>query len=165
MAEDRGELLQHFQTMRNDFLATIDGLTDDQLCEPTIDGWSVKDHLLHIALWDDVRASEVERISAACAVADRALATLLPEIRPGVTDADLALRLEWLMRTGSAEALSFDVTCLSGPEAALPHGSPGDRLIRDRANQFRQNSELLRFLSRQYKKQSAGIRFKDNIRN
>ncbi len=72
---------------------------------------------------------EVERIEAACAVADRALAALLPEIRPGVTEHDLALRLEWLMRTGGAEALAFDVACLAGPEAALPHGSPGDRPV------------------------------------
>ncbi len=72
---------------------------------------------------------EVERIAAACAVADRALAALLPEIRPGVTERDLALRLEWLIRTGGAEALAFDVACLAGPEAALPHGSPGDRPV------------------------------------
>ena len=72
---------------------------------------------------------EIERIAAACAVADRALAALLPEIRPGVTEHDLALRLEWLMRTGGAEALAFDVACLAGPEAALPHGSPGDRPV------------------------------------
>jgi Xaa-Pro aminopeptidase len=77
--------------------------------------------------------AEVERIAASCAVADRALAALLPEIRPGVTEIDLALRLEWLMRTGGAESLAFDVACLSGPEAALPHGSPGDRPVQDRA--------------------------------
>lgn len=74
---------------------------------------------------------EIERIAAACAVADRALATLLPEIRAGVTEHELALRLEWLMRTGGAEALAFDVACLSGPEAALPHGSPGHRPVLD----------------------------------
>ena len=73
--------------------------------------------------------AEVERIAAACAVADRALATLLPEIRPGATEAELALRLEWLIRTGGAEALAFEVACLAGPEAALPHGAPGDRPI------------------------------------
>jgi Xaa-Pro aminopeptidase len=72
---------------------------------------------------------EVERIEAACAVADRALAALLPEIRAGVTEHDLALRLEWLIRTGGAEALAFDVACLAGPEAALPHGAPGDRPV------------------------------------
>ena len=73
--------------------------------------------------------AESERIAAACAVADRALAALLPEIRSGATEGDLALRLEWLMRTGGAEALAFDVACLAGPEAALPHGAPGDRPV------------------------------------
>jgi Xaa-Pro aminopeptidase len=73
--------------------------------------------------------TEIERIAAACAVADRALAALLPEIVAGVTEHDLALRLEWLMRTGGAEAVAFDPTCLSGPQAALPHGAPEDRPI------------------------------------
>ena len=73
--------------------------------------------------------AEMERIEAACAVADRALAGLLDEIRPGVTERQLALSLEWRMRTGGAEALAFDVACLAGPEAALPHGSPGDRPV------------------------------------
>ena len=70
--------------------------------------------------------AEVERIAAACAVADRALATLLPRIKPGATEAALALELEWLLRTGGAEAVAFDPTCLAGPKAALPHGSPGE---------------------------------------
>jgi len=56
-------------------------------------------------------------------------AALLPEIQPGVTEHDLALRLEWLIRTGGAGALAFDVACLAGPEAALPHGAPGDRPV------------------------------------
>jgi Xaa-Pro aminopeptidase len=73
--------------------------------------------------------AELERIAAACAVADRALATLLPRIQPGVTETALALELEWLMRTNGAEALAFDVACLAGPQAALPHGSPGERPV------------------------------------
>lgn len=89
-----------------------------------IEGWVEGDRAVK-------EPAELERVAAACAVADRALAALLPEIRPGVTEADLALRLEWLMRTGGAEALAFDVACLSGPEAALPHGAPGDRPVRD----------------------------------
>ena len=78
----------------------------------------------------DKEPEEVERIAAACAVADDALRRLLPSIRPGVTEHDLALQLEWEMRTHGAEALAFDVTCLSGPRAALPHGSPGERRVR-----------------------------------
>jgi uncharacterized damage-inducible protein DinB len=64
MAEDRDALLRHYRRMREDLLAAIDGLSDEQLSEPSLDGWSVKDHLAHVALWDDVRASEVARISA-----------------------------------------------------------------------------------------------------
>lgn len=64
MSEDRDELLQHYRTMRQGLLAAIDGLDDGALTEPSLDGWSVKDHLAHLALWDDIRASEVERISA-----------------------------------------------------------------------------------------------------
>jgi Xaa-Pro aminopeptidase len=77
--------------------------------------------------------AELERVAAACAVADRALATILPRIRPGATEAELALELEWQMRTNGAEALAFDVACLAGPEAALPHGAPGQRPVLDNA--------------------------------
>ncbi|MEO6350105.1 MAG: Xaa-Pro peptidase family protein [Candidatus Limnocylindrales bacterium] len=75
--------------------------------------------------------SEIERIAAACAVADGALERLWPQIRAGATEQDLALALEWEMRTNGAEALAFDVTCLSGPNAALPHGAPGSRELRE----------------------------------
>jgi Xaa-Pro aminopeptidase len=74
--------------------------------------------------------AELERVAAACAVADQALHDTLPEIRVGVPERDLALALEWRIRTGGAEGLAFDVACLSGPRAALPHGSPGDRRVR-----------------------------------
>ncbi len=69
-------------------------------------------------------------MAAACAVADAALQATLPDIRVGATEQDLALALEWRMRTGGAEGLAFDVACLAGPRAALPHGSPGDRAVR-----------------------------------
>ena len=88
-----------------------------------VEGWVEADRAVK-------EPAEIERIAAACAVADRALATLLPEIRSGSTEAELALRLEWLMRTGGADAIAFDVACLGGPEAALPHGAPGDRPLR-----------------------------------
>jgi len=73
--------------------------------------------------------AELERVAAASAVADRALASLLPSIRPGVTERDLALDLEWRMRTGGATQLAFEVTVLAGAEAALPHGQPGPRPV------------------------------------
>jgi hypothetical protein len=64
MAEDRDALVRHYRQMREDLLATIQGLSDSEMTEPSLDGWSVKDHLAHLALWDDLRASDVRRISA-----------------------------------------------------------------------------------------------------
>ncbi|HEY3072162.1 MAG TPA: Xaa-Pro peptidase family protein [Candidatus Limnocylindrales bacterium] len=82
---------------------------------------------------EEIRAvkepAELERVAAACGVGDRALATLLPSIRVGRTERDLALELEWLIRTGGAEALAFDPAVLAGPDAALPHGAPGERPV------------------------------------
>jgi len=64
MPETREDLLRHYHQMRQDLLSAINGLADEQMTEPSLDGWSVKDHLAHIALWDDIRVSEVVRISA-----------------------------------------------------------------------------------------------------
>jgi len=64
MTEDRKALLEHYRKMREEFLAAIEGLSDAHMTEPSIDGWSVTDHLAHVALWDDFRAAEVTRISA-----------------------------------------------------------------------------------------------------
>lgn len=64
MSEARDALTAHYRQMRADLLASIEGVPDELLMEPTLDGWSVKDHLGHIALWDELRASEVARISA-----------------------------------------------------------------------------------------------------
>jgi len=87
-----------------------------------VEGWVEADRAVK-------EPEEIERIAAACAVADAALEALMPQIRPGVTEAELALALEWAMRTSGAEALAFDVAVLAGPRAALPHGSPGARRV------------------------------------
>jgi uncharacterized damage-inducible protein DinB len=71
MPEDREALLEHYRRMRADLLAAVEGIDDAHLLEPSLDGWSVKDHFAHLALWDEIRASEVTRISAGHASAWR----------------------------------------------------------------------------------------------
>ena len=88
-----------------------------------IEGWVETDRALK-------EPAELERVAAACAVADRALAALLPKVRPGATERDLSLELEWLIRTGGAEAIAFEPACLVGANAALPHGAPSDDAVR-----------------------------------
>ena len=63
MPENKVALLQHYRKTREELLSAIEGLSDELMTEPSLDGWSIKDHLAHIAFWDDIRASEVTRIS------------------------------------------------------------------------------------------------------
>jgi Xaa-Pro aminopeptidase len=72
---------------------------------------------------------EVARVRAACAIADDALAEVLPSLRDGPTERDFALRLEFAMRERGASGNSFDPIIASGPNGAKPHARPTDRLI------------------------------------
>lgn len=70
---------------------------------------------------------ELARIEAAVALADRAFSYILPRLRAGRTEREIALELEWFMRTEGAERVSFDPIVASGPRGALPHARPGPR--------------------------------------
>ncbi len=72
---------------------------------------------------------EIQRIRDAVAISDGAFAQILKEIRPGVTERDISLRLEFLMREAGAESSSFDMIIASGPRSALPHGVASDRVL------------------------------------
>jgi uncharacterized damage-inducible protein DinB len=48
---------------RSRVLAAVDGLTEEQISRPEIDGWSVKDHLNHLTACDEFRFFEIGRIS------------------------------------------------------------------------------------------------------
>ena len=74
-------------------------------------------------------AGEVDRIRAACAIADAAFAEMLPRMKSGITEVEFALDLEFAMRRRGASAVSFDPIIASGPNAAKPHARPSARVI------------------------------------
>ena len=117
MPEDRDELLLHYREMRESLLAAIDGLGDEAMSEPSLDGWSVGDHLAHIALWDEVRANEIARISAGHASAwqmteaqDEAYNDLGYALRRGIS----AGQARWEFMTASDRLLAA-VASAAGP--------------------------------------------------
>lgn len=72
---------------------------------------------------------EVGAIVEAQRIAERALDTVLGLIRPGMTEKEIALKLEYEMLSKGAEALSFETICVSGANSSLPHGVPGNKKV------------------------------------
>lgn len=74
-------------------------------------------------------AREQETMIAAQRIAERALENILKEICPGVTEKEIAARLQYLMLHFGAENMSFDPIVVSGPNGSLPHGVPSEKTI------------------------------------
>lgn len=72
---------------------------------------------------------ELSFIQKAIYIAEDAFRQLLAELTPGLTEQQVALRLEWLMRERGASGVSFDMIVASGVRSALPHGVASDKRI------------------------------------
>lgn len=73
---------------------------------------------------------EIESIRKSQKITDAAYAHILPFIKPGVTERELALEIEYFMKRQGASGPSFDLIVVSGEKTSLPHGVPGERKIR-----------------------------------
>jgi len=72
---------------------------------------------------------EVAATRRALALAEAVFEDCLRRLRPGMTEKELAWRMETGMRAAGAESLSFPVIVAAGPNSALPHAIPGDRPV------------------------------------
>jgi Xaa-Pro aminopeptidase len=73
---------------------------------------------------------ELDKLEVACGLTDAALAEVLPQIRPGMSERGLATLLDHTMALLGAEGPSFDTIVASGPNGAIPHHAPGPRELR-----------------------------------
>lgn len=72
---------------------------------------------------------EIRRLTKAQRISEKALEEVLTFIRPGVTEKEIAARLQYLMLTYGAEKVSFDPIVVSGENGAMPHGVPSDKKV------------------------------------
>jgi Xaa-Pro aminopeptidase len=82
--------------------------------------------------------AEVAAITAAAELAQQALASVLPGVKVGETELEIAARLELALRCRGSEWHPFHTIVAAGPRAALPHArtsgrtiEPGDWLLLD----------------------------------
>jgi Xaa-Pro aminopeptidase len=72
---------------------------------------------------------EVDRMAAAAAAADAALAAVRHRLAERPTEAEFALELDFEMRRNGASGTSFESIVASGPNGAKPHHRPSNRPI------------------------------------
>jgi Xaa-Pro aminopeptidase len=94
--------------------AALDGVTLD-----TIDGELT-------ALREIKDAGEVAALERACALTDACFDHLLETLRPGLTERDVARRIDAWFAEHGAEGLAFDSLVLVGARGAMPHGRSGE---------------------------------------
>lgn len=73
--------------------------------------------------------AEVAAIRAAAELAQGAVAAVLPGIRPGLSELEVAAALESALRVRGSEWHPFPTIVASGPRAALPHARTSSRVV------------------------------------
>jgi Xaa-Pro aminopeptidase len=73
--------------------------------------------------------AELQIMRRAAAIADEAWAQLIPLIKPGVVERDLAVELEYRMKKLGADDLAFDIIVASGVRSSLPHGRASEKVV------------------------------------
>lgn len=83
----------------------------------------------------DLRAIKDEHelglLSRAIEIGDEAFDEVSDEISPGMTEIEVAERIERAVKSRGAESISFDTIVAAGPNAARPHHRAGDTVLRE----------------------------------
>jgi Xaa-Pro aminopeptidase len=72
---------------------------------------------------------EVASLTRAARMATDALERLLPQVRPGLSELQVAGMLEHALREAGSEGFPFPSIVASGPRSALPHARSSERLV------------------------------------
>ncbi len=72
---------------------------------------------------------ELAMLQKAIDASDAAMEAVCPEIREGMTEREVAWRMEVVMRDLGADGISFDTIVAAGPNGAMAHHRPSDRPI------------------------------------
>lgn len=73
---------------------------------------------------------EIKCIKKAQKIAEGAFDHILTFIKPGVTEKQIALELDFYMLSHGAEAISFETIAVTGAKTSMPHGVPDDTVVK-----------------------------------
>jgi Xaa-Pro aminopeptidase len=74
-------------------------------------------------------ANELEMIKKAEAIGDQVFAEILDYLQPGMTEIEVAARIEYLLKLKGAQGISFNAIVASGVNSSMPHAVPSYKKI------------------------------------
>lgn len=88
------------------------------------------EHFIEDNLRNYKDALEINTIKKACSIAEESFMELIEEIRPGISEREVASELEYKMRKKGASGPSFDTIVASGVRSSMPHATASDKIIK-----------------------------------
>jgi Xaa-Pro aminopeptidase len=73
--------------------------------------------------------ADLEKMIKAQRISEKAFLEVLPLVKPGITERQLAAELIYRLLKNGADNVSFDPIVVSGVKTSLPHGTPGEEKI------------------------------------
>ncbi len=74
--------------------------------------------------------AEIKRMREAVALTEAGLHWILGRLKPGMTEREVALELEFWYRKEGADDVAFDLIVAAGPQSAMPHHRAGDHVLK-----------------------------------
>ncbi|HOC34518.1 MAG TPA: aminopeptidase P family protein [Ruminococcus flavefaciens] len=116
--ESENMTVKELNTYRH-FFSDLSIISDDSLSNSIASLRMIKDE------------NELECIKMAQRIAEMSLEELMPFIKAGRTEREIALELNRLMFKNGAEDLSFETIVLAGKNTSMPHGVPSDKKVEE----------------------------------
>lgn len=73
--------------------------------------------------------SEIEKIRRAVKITDGVFEQILPLLKPGISELELAAEIDYRIRKSGGEKAAFDTIVASGERSSMPHATPTGRKL------------------------------------
>ncbi len=76
-------------------------------------------------------AHEIDMLRRGAQLLSPVAIDIIQDAKPGMKEQELAAKIDWRIKSAGFERCSFETIVASGPNSALPHAHPGERVLRE----------------------------------
>jgi len=76
-------------------------------------------------------AHEIDMLRRGARLLSPVAVEIIGDAKPGMKEQELAAKIDWRIKSAGFERCSFETIVASGPNSALPHAHPGERVLRE----------------------------------